>query len=48
MRLDHSRIEDGGREGRGRLEVVEEVLGHLCAKFCEDISSGLAAVRRGS
>ena len=42
------RLENGGREGRGRLEVVEEVLGHLCTKFGEDSSSGLAAVRRGS
>ena len=46
QRLDHSRGQDGGREGRGRLEVVEEVQEHLCTKFHRPASNGLAAVLR--
>ena len=47
-RLDHSRVENGGREGRGRLEVVEEVLEYLCTKFCRSTPNGSAAVARRS
>ena len=46
MRYDHSRVEDGGREGRGRLEVVEEVTEYLCTKNCPPASNRLAAVSR--
>ena len=47
-RRDHSRIEDDGRDGRGRLEVKDEVLKQLCGKIQRPASNGLGAVRRQS